>query len=1135
MKRVFKILAISLGALAVLLVGGAVLAYYLVDLNKVVTELVDKQKPEIEKQLGRKVEIGKISTRLFPSLSARVEALAIAPDPARPQDDRPLLKIDAVGFDVAIWRAVFSFGKQIGIKTAYVDGLRVNVVRYQDGRLSYQDIVDRLASAPKQEKPDEPLSPQVQALLEGISIGEIRLAGGEIRLVDFATPTGQPAESNIRKLDVRLADVRLSDPIHLRAGAAIFSEETNLRIEAIVGPLPPDLKVAGTPRIDRIRIDAKAVDLGRLAPYLGPALPLEIDSASFSADWTLTTAGADKPIAIDGSLALDKLELRSGQPFDVRLATKLTFDPTPTSVRIDKLELSIGEVALVASGALLDLATAPRFESFTLRSNTLAPGLLLAYLPPLRTSLPKGARVAGSALLDVKASGDAAKQSLQARLDGGPLDVRLPGLLAKPAGVPLGLSFDGDLTQKDASVRRLGLRLGELDLEVKGTVRNFAKPVLDLTASAKPFGFDGLARLLPALEQALAASPAKASGDGKLAAHVKGSAERLDAALDMSLLGVKLDAAGTRLLGDLRVQAKVKGDPSRDVTASVLLDADRTTVQVKDVLNKTAATPMRLELLATRKGDLVEIGKLALRFAELRVDADGRFDLAKGTTNARVDMPRIDLEKLARTVVALDPARMRKGFVEAKIAVKGNPQKLDTMELTLAPFAAQLAGSDVRGEVRLQNLLAPRAEVRLTSRLLDVDALTGGADSGAKPGKAKATRTPSSTPAKAPAEDDPTLKNYRLHAVLEAKKTIVSQTALEDFRGEVTLTDGVLELEDCTFRAFGGTIAAGGTKAEIWKGRMPFAANLSIKGLDINKVLSAKTRYANTLFGKSDLDVRVTGAGFETADLERHLMGQLAVAFQEGRFARASLTESIAGSSKAALDKVPGLSTKALSGDNTFRNLSTMLEVKDGRMSLRKPVDFALDGNPIRLEGAIGIAGKLFLTGTYSLRGRMLDQMTGGKCGAMADMPVPVQIGGTIDAPRFTVDVKTAAQPLVERCLKAGARSAAKALGAKAQAMGVPVPSAAQVDAKAKEAAARAQAAKAEAEQRARAETERARAEAERARAEAEQKARAEAERVRAEAERAKQEAQRRAQEEAAKRTEGAKQKLGDKLRGFGR
>jgi flagellar biosynthesis GTPase FlhF len=211
-----------------------------------------------------------------------------------------------------------------------------------------------------------------------------------------------------------------------------------------------------------------------------------------------------------------------------------------------------------------------------------------------------------------------------------------------------------------------------------------------------------------------------------------------------------------------------------------------------------------------------------------------------------------------------------------------------------------------------------------------------------------------------------------------------------------------------------------------------------------------------------------------------------------------------------------------------------MLEVRDGRMRMRNPVDFTLDGNRVQLEGAIGIAGGLFLTGTYFLPGRALEQMTAGKCGSMEELRVPVGIGGTIDAPRFTVDAKAVAQPLAERCLKAGlASSAAQALGAKAQALGVSA-KAAELDAKAKQAAARAQAAKAEAEQKAKAEADRARAEAERAKAEAEQKVKAEAERARAEAARAKAEAERKAREEAAKRSNEAKQKLGDKLKGFG-
>ena len=522
-------------------------------------------------------------------------------------------------------------------------------------------------------------------------------------------------------------------------------------------------------------------------------------------------------------------------------------------------------------------------------------------------------------------------------------------MLLKPSGVPFAVQLDGDLTQKDATIHRLGLRLSELDLEVKGTVRSFSKPTLDLTASAKPFRFDALARLLPTVGQTLAASKTTASGQGQLAAHVKGNAEQLDAALDLSLLGVKLDVPGTRLLGSLRLKGELKGNPGGDFTPQVLLDGNQATIVVKDVLNKTADTPLRLELSAARKGELLSVGKLDVRFAELRIEGDGRFDLAKGTTDARIDMPRLDLEKLARTLVALDPAKMRKGFVEAKIAVRGNPQKLDSMALALAPFAAQYAGSDVRGEVRVENLGEPRLEARLASSLLDIDALTG--DAKGPPAAAKKAQAKP-----APAVDDPSLKSYRLHALLEAKKVIVSQTTLERFQGEVELVDGVLTLKDCTFRAFGGTITASGTQAEIWRGRMPFKAKMAIKGLDLNQVLSAKTRYANTLFGTGDLDVQVSGVGFETADLERHLLGQLDVGLREGRFARASLTESVASGSLTALRKIPGLATKALDGNNSFRDLRALLEVRDGRMHLRQPVEFTLDGNRVQLEGAIGIA-----------------------------------------------------------------------------------------------------------------------------------------------------------------------------------
>jgi AsmA protein len=605
------------------------------------------------------------------------------------------------------------------------------------------------------------------------------------------------------------------------------------------------------------------------------------------------------------------------------------------------------------------------------------------------------------------------------------LDVLLPDTFLKPAGTPMGLSVDGDFTASDASLRGLSLRLDELDVRLSGTVKDFSAPALDLKLEARPFSFDRLARLLPAANKALAASGAKASGDGKLSGHVKGTLTDLDAGLELGLLGVKLDVPGTRLDGDLTVAVGARGNPEKSLSATLRLDADKAVIVVDGMVDKSSSTPALLDAAIRRDGDRVDVQKLALRFAELQLSASGNLDLAAGATNLKVELARLDLEKFARTVTAIPAAQAKKGFVDAKVAVQGDPNRLETMEVRIDPLNALFGGSDLRGSMRVVDLLAPKVELRISSNNLDVDELMG-----------EAAEEPAATEPQADAaaaQDDPSLKSYGFRGSFDLKRVVVSKTELRDFRGEVSLAEGKLRLEDATFGVFGGTVSAKGTEAEIWKAKMPFRANLAVKGIEINDALTAKTRYANTLFGKTDLGVELAGEGFETADLEKALNGKLAVALTQGRLARASLTQAVVGD-LSALEKVPGVKLTPLTAQNVIKDLAADFEVRNGRLELKKPMTLDLDGSRVSLTGAIGIAGGLFFEGSYFLAPAVVDRLTAGRCKSPEELQIPVAIRGTVDAPEFKPEATRIVTALAERCLKgAVADKAGQLLGDKAR------------------------------------------------------------------------------------------------------
>ncbi len=325
---------------------------------------------------------------------------------------------------------------------------------------------------------------------------------------------------------------------------------------------------------------------------------------------------------------------------------------------------------------------------------------------------------------------------------------------------------------------------------------------------------------------------------------------------------------------------------------------------------------------------------------------------------------------------------------------------------------------------------------------------------------------------------------------------------LRDFRGKMRLEDGRLVLDEATFRAYEGTVSASGTEAEIWRGKMPFKARMQIKDVNLGRALAEQTRYKDALDGRADLKIDLTGAGYSTADLEKFLSGSIDLGLRKGQFKRASITGAVGGQ-LSALQKIPGVSTKALVGKNEIKDLIAKLEVKDGKLQLVEPVTFGIDQSRATLGGAIGIAGKLFLEGTYFLPGSVISSVTGGRCGAdQKELAIPIEIAGSVDGPEYRPNAGGIVTSLVESCLKSGAVGAAvdTAKSKIKQATGIDVPT--DVDA---------------------------------AKKLAESKARAEADRLRAEAERRAAEERKKLEAAAKKKAEeAAKKKAGDALKKFG-
>lgn len=1072
MKRILRIALIA-GAASVALVATASAAvYFLVDFDQLVTDQVHEQQPVIEEALGRRVEIASVHTRFFPGLSAQIRGITVGD----PDGGPPLLELERVEVGVSLWKAIASFGKRIEVTNFALVSPSLHVERLADGSLSIDDLLqpDELPEVDE----DEESEGGIPDWLQGLSVSVFRIDGGSVRFVDRAED--EPVEVAVERIDLRVRDLSLSRTMRVDFAAALASNDPNVRFAARIGPVAPDGDIPeGLPPLRDLHWSVDDLDLAAFAPLLGEAAE-GLQGGALSARLDLPQVVAGEPLEVDGALRLAKLRFDGQAPVDLGFEISAALSVSDDSLAIERFHAEIGEMNLTLSGAVHDaLEGQPRFEGVELRSDGITFERLLTYLPPLQQALPPGSRLSGPVHLHAEAGGAPERQQLEMRVDLSEAEIHLPDQLTKPKGVAL--AFDTRATLEPGALRleHAGFQLAALRLAVAGSVENFAQPRFDLKMNVAPFPLDSVVRLAPAVSRSLQEQGAIAQGQGSLDGHLRGSAEQVDLSLTAKIAGARLSVPEARVEGDLSLQTSAKGNPRGDLDLSVLFDAGRAVIRIPDLLEKDELTPLRVDLQAQRRGSALRFPRFDVRLAELVLTASGAVD-PEGDASLRIDMPRVDLERLARTFPALPAERLEDSHMEGSLLVSGDPHSLASVQVAIPSFAAKLGPSDLALEAKLEDLESPRLVGSLRSRFIDVDRLLG------------AERDEEEKEEAPPREDDPSLRRLAADLRFEVQRMRQAHRELRDLRGHLVIEDGRLEVREARFGIYGGTVSAAGSEATFWKGRMPFRAKMEISNLDVAQALAAETEKPSLLSGRGNLSVDLRGEGLERDELEEQLTGMWSLSLQQGRFSTLALSDAVLGD----VSQAPAFAIRRVRSENSLRDLRSVFVVENGKMLLREPLRFQLDGNTVHLEGGVGIFGDLDLRGHYLVGAATLRQLSGGRCNPSDPLEVPISITGPLYQPQPSADAKGVAVSFAERCLKDAAGRLLEQTGLEDRAAAARAEAEARAAAAKAEAEAKAAAAKAEAEKRAReaqAELERkkkeAEAEAERRRKEAEKKA----------------------------------------------
>lgn len=516
-RKLFK----YLGILLAILVVAIFVILLVVDFDEVFTEQLQAMRPRVTKLLGRDVNFGEVRSTLFP-LGAEVADITVA---GRTPDEAPLLTIPKIQARIGLWDAIRSAGNQTTLQAFIIKGMRVNLVREADGSLSYEDVVTRLTSGPpKEEPPPEPLDADQKQFIRNLVLERVALEDAELHLVDKATG-GAPATTYVKKLLVEIDDVALVSPFEVHLAAAVFAEEENFDVRVRLGPVPIGKPGAPLP-IDFIKVKADGVDLARLTPYLGGAAA-QISSARFGADLTIEDPLAAKGrIRVSGTTDVKQLAVGTppGEAFDLRIAPNVDFNPAAGTLDLTGFAVHLAEMKLTATGKISQIgAPRPRFDGVEVKTEGFDFDRLQALLPQIKGALPPGSKLAGPFSIAATASGTAEAQSLEAALRFDAATIRVPGALSKGAGVPLNAALKADLAPDDLKLHRAAIGLGPMGLSLAGTVRNFAKPIINLKGDTGRFDINGLVRLMPSVSQAVPPD-VKVAGQARVKVDIAGTA-----------------------------------------------------------------------------------------------------------------------------------------------------------------------------------------------------------------------------------------------------------------------------------------------------------------------------------------------------------------------------------------------------------------------------------------------------------------------------------------------------------------------------------------------------------------------------------------------------------------------------------
>ncbi|MEE2643832.1 MAG: AsmA family protein [Myxococcota bacterium] len=655
-------LLIGLSCLGLMISAGLVTLLFS-DLGPMIKRQLKTQLPLISARIGREISISSVETRLFPKLHVEIGGLQVNGGEGEP----PLIQLERAEVEVDSWAVIRSLGETLPIKAIRLASPKLTLIRYADGRLSYEPLLERIqgesvpvregSAAHSGEDRRESMRTLRDRLLK-LRFGEVTVTGGALELIEYplkvtdeAKDELAPSDSPTSSATMRMRSTTLSLPEGTRIQRHQSLREISFRLEG------------------ESLSDALALDL---SVHLGASpAPLQL------------RLGLD-PLPLDSLLGI-KLSDASAADANLRHAAT-SFSLLPAARAEQHAETGAEQRESKASSSPRSIP--PIAFQLMLRGESISLEELAHYLPPSSFLHVKGASLTCDLTISHRPG---AALGVKGRIESS--GIRLQG--KQGLGDPIDFELSPDLSlapeQGTLSLGESAVAFNGVALSARGAVRGF----LD-----GHFTFEGLEVKSEeiALAKILAALPPLVD---QLPAH-------------------------TRLAGPLSLMVRGSGDRERQ-DLELSFDAEQSTLYLPGQLHKRNTDRLKLSAKLTRSGERVTLHQITLGAADLNLKLRGslenfnapRLQLEGDTGRFRINRPA----RLLPAVRAAIPEDVEiRGLADFSFRLKQSRNGIDgSVRASVTRADLEVPGATLKGsgtlEAQLRGSLGGRLSGALKSEL----------------------------------------------------------------------------------------------------------------------------------------------------------------------------------------------------------------------------------------------------------------------------------------------------------------------------------------------------------------------------------------------------------------------------------